>query len=513
MATPNPHMTARPAGAPTPGGRRDVRRRGITSLLAMLYLIVFAALALGFYAQSNTAVQVSNNERRMKEALVSAETGLAWIRYELSRLTLDPLLTDDQVFEEVQMDLDGQLTGTGNLDGGTVGGIDWMDDPTTPTVVEPPRFEIPAEKDKFIKVNANGPWFRIRIEKQGRDMVVTSVGKAANLLTSTSGSRSGIQVRFQTKEWPNNVFNFGMASRGAVRVDVAKLMVTGTPDSHAGILSLGAGAGAVTIGNASSTATEPTGIEGEVTLLAGSTLSLTGANYKVGGYTTAAGIQANAVNTLTEPPEWPAVDTSKFEAYATTPYVAGLPLYENIFIPPNTNPIISGPSIVRGVVLVHQPNMVNFQGQVQMCAVIIGKDNPAVVNDYTKNYIRFSGAGLSKDPLSALPLDPKFNGLRELTGTFLIAPGFDVGFSGSFGSVVGTVAADRVTISGNTSGSFQGTLMTLTSAPLTITGSSAVSINAPAEDKRPGLRFTERFVAQKSSYKEMSAKEMADKKL
>ena len=512
MTTPNPQGTAQGIEAPRTSFRRQVRRRGITSLLAMLYLVVFAALALGFYAQSNTAVQVSNNERRMKESLVAAETGLAWIRYELSRITLDPLLTDDQVFEELQMDLDGQLTGSANLDGGTVGGIVWADDPMTP-IVETPRFEIPFEPNKFIKVNANGPWFRIRLEKQGRDIVVTSVGKAANLLTSTSGSRSGIQVRFQTKEWPNNVFNYGMASRGAVSVTVAKLMVTGTPDAHAGILSLAAGAGAVTIGNASSTITEPTGIEGEVTLLAGSTLTLTGANNSVGGYTTAAGIQANAVNTITEPPEWPKVDTSRFEAYATTPYVAGLPLYENIYIPPNTNPTIASPSIVRGVVLVHQPNMVNFQGQVQMCAVIIGKDNPAVVNDYTKNYIRFSGAGLAKEPLSALPPLPQFDGLRELTGTFLVAPGFDVSFTGNFGSIIGSVAADRVTISGNTSGSFQGTLMTLTAAPLTITGSSNVSINAPAEDKRPGLRFTERFVAQKSSYKEMSFKDLAEKRM
>ena len=77
-----------PAGRTNRASGASSRRRGLTSLLAMLFLIVFAALSVGFYAQTNMSVQVSNNERRSKEALAAAEAGLQFIRYQLSRVTI-----------------------------------------------------------------------------------------------------------------------------------------------------------------------------------------------------------------------------------------------------------------------------------------------------------------------------------------------------------------------------------------------------------------------------------------
>jgi len=35
-----------------PSSRSNRRRRGMASLLAMLYLVIFSALAVGFYAQT-----------------------------------------------------------------------------------------------------------------------------------------------------------------------------------------------------------------------------------------------------------------------------------------------------------------------------------------------------------------------------------------------------------------------------------------------------------------------------
>src|SRR5437763_8714371 len=107
--------TATPAKQVRRAPSIPARRRGITSLLAMLYLVIFATLAIGFYAQTNMSSQLSNNERRSSEALAAAECGLQFIRYELSRVTLPPTLTNDQVFEEMNMDLASDLNGTTNL--------------------------------------------------------------------------------------------------------------------------------------------------------------------------------------------------------------------------------------------------------------------------------------------------------------------------------------------------------------------------------------------------------------
>src|SRR5690242_3839794 len=89
-------------------GRRVGRRpaggqkgRGMTSVLAMLYLVLFAALALGFYAQTNLGAQVAGNEERALAAQNATESGLQFMRYQLSRVKVLPTVPRDQVFENL----------------------------------------------------------------------------------------------------------------------------------------------------------------------------------------------------------------------------------------------------------------------------------------------------------------------------------------------------------------------------------------------------------------------------
>src|SRR5688572_14404562 len=216
-----------PVGRTNRASGASSRRRGLTSLLAMLFLIVFAALSVGFYAQTNMSVQVSNNERRSKEALAAAEAGLQFIRYQLSRVTIpmqpfpNPQLTDDQVFEEVAMDLQSGITEA------AVSNIIYDTDPTNDATegVDPPKVEIPADPKAYIAMSDNGPWFRVRLEQDGRDVVVTTIGKSANGTTSSGGR--AVQVRFKTKEWPNRVFSYGMASQGKITLNQSARMIKG----------------------------------------------------------------------------------------------------------------------------------------------------------------------------------------------------------------------------------------------------------------------------------------------
>ena len=55
--------------------RPQLRRRGMTSLLAMLYLILISALALGFYASTTVSSQLSNNDERVARAALASESG------------------------------------------------------------------------------------------------------------------------------------------------------------------------------------------------------------------------------------------------------------------------------------------------------------------------------------------------------------------------------------------------------------------------------------------------------
>src|SRR5687768_5755677 len=83
MSVGNNESASDPGAAARGAGRWSSRRRGVTSVLAMLYLLLFSALALGFYAQTNLSVQIVRGEFKSGEAQVATESGLRFIRFHL----------------------------------------------------------------------------------------------------------------------------------------------------------------------------------------------------------------------------------------------------------------------------------------------------------------------------------------------------------------------------------------------------------------------------------------------
>src|SRR4051812_36501712 len=73
----------RQASAAHPGARR-----GIASLLVMLYMVLFAALALGFYAATTMSSQLSRNEQQISEAQLATESGVQFTRFYLGTMDL-----------------------------------------------------------------------------------------------------------------------------------------------------------------------------------------------------------------------------------------------------------------------------------------------------------------------------------------------------------------------------------------------------------------------------------------
>ena len=92
--------------APVRTRRRRPRRNGMTSVLAMLYLVLFGTLAIGFYAATNTQTQIVNNDERAARAQLAAESGMDFMRYQLGRVYVPPEpLPPDQVIVELHHDL------------------------------------------------------------------------------------------------------------------------------------------------------------------------------------------------------------------------------------------------------------------------------------------------------------------------------------------------------------------------------------------------------------------------
>src|SRR5688572_21439750 len=104
----------------TSRSRSRPRRRGVTSMLAMMFLVLFGALALGFYASINASVQIANNQQHSTKALLAAESGFHFMRYQLAGIDLSPDTQPDAVMEELYDKLKAELEGTPNFNGLTV---------------------------------------------------------------------------------------------------------------------------------------------------------------------------------------------------------------------------------------------------------------------------------------------------------------------------------------------------------------------------------------------------------
>jgi hypothetical protein len=138
---------------------------------------------------------------------------------------------------------------------------------------------------------------------------------------------------------------------------------------------------------------------------------------------------------------------------------------------------------------------------VDLQAVIVTENKGA--GDLTTNSIRFAGNGGAKQPLSTLPNEPQFAGLQNLTGSFILAPGFDVQLTGNFGTINGDIFGDQVTITGNSASTITGTVATLKANPLRVSGSSTLTFGDDPNSKHSGSKTMKRYAANPETYKEI----------
>src|SRR5258705_9588005 len=123
--------------------RPSLHPRGVTRVLAMLYLTLMASLALGFYSASNTAALVSFNEQRMERARLAAESGLDFARYQLMRVAISGKVPKDQHFATMAAQMATNINGTGNINKGTI-------------YIGADTVRVPADPNAFIKADDKG---------------------------------------------------------------------------------------------------------------------------------------------------------------------------------------------------------------------------------------------------------------------------------------------------------------------------------------------------------------------
>jgi hypothetical protein len=138
---------------------------------------------------------------------------------------------------------------------------------------------------------------------------------------------------------------------------------------------------------------------------------------------------ANGYLSETSAPEFPVINTTVFEQYATNTYTSGKTTLSNMVIPPNTNPDFTGNVTVQGIVYVKSPNKISFKGNTTLAGFIVFENE----GDSSQNQINMSG----NFSVANLPAGSEYDALRAINGVSIVAPTTAVTMTGSADSVFG----------------------------------------------------------------------------
>ena len=455
---------------------RRSRRRGMAAVIAMLYLTLFSALAVGFYSASSLNGQISRNQKQLELAQAAADAGTQFMRYQLGVMNL-PTINTATLLQDVATALGNQLNGTTNMNGNTVQVTG--SGPSAAIYIPAP----PSSGQWMVMDPTLGTQFRAMIQQSGQFLTCSVDGAGAG----TTVTRA-ILVKYHFAPKAGAILNYGVATQGTVSTSGSTVIQGQTDPSKGSILST------------DMTSSTPVSINGQAVSGDISIVNPSG-NVSVGGAsiggTSNPALIPQHIHKGVPMPTFPTVDVSVFTQYATTLY-DGSGTCTNCYIPPNTNPKFNGGTI-NGVLWIQSPNVVTFRGNTTINGVIVN-DQQANKFDPANNVISFAG-NVQASPISST----SFAGENQLTGAFLIAPSFSVNMTGNFGTIGGSIVAGQISMSGNAGGTVQGTVIGMTDNPITLGGNSSITIASTGTSNYPsGLSFGNYYAPLPGTYIEVT---------
>jgi hypothetical protein len=454
-------------------------RRGMMSVVAMLYLILFSVMAVGFYATVGVTTQTAYNDIAITQAQYAAETGVEFARHQLGRVSISPTATGSTVTNELYSDLQTLLNNTANLGGKSV-----------------------SKAGAVISIPSGGD---VRLDSNGRmtfNVTVTDWPQQGKVVVRSTGTYDGvsrsIQLDFTRVPRHSSVFDFAVASRGQIVLDKGEVTTVNPGD---------AGLATAMSALVSNKAIRLTGgaLGGKITILAGADAELTRGT--VDNTSSMAAVRADHMNVVDEPPEFPTVDPTAYRQYATNTYSSGAHTQTNIRIPANTgtpsHPVtFNANDTVQGILYIESPNSVKFNGNFNLKGILVMAASTA--GESSTDGLDFRG-NFSQLPL---PSGSQFDAIRAASGVSMLAPTANVTMSGSVDSLMrGNVIVNTFNFNGSADIVVDhGTLMTMKSAANSaVFNGKTVKFTATGANNLPsvGVSFSRNYVPDAASYEEL----------
>ena len=415
----------------------------------MIFVLVFSALAVSMATLSGTNVQLAENLRKANRARACAESGFEVIRFWLSHVAISGTTAPSERFSRIASSLQGELTANS---------ITNVTTSYSSSLIGIPTVTLDS---------ASASSFFAAIRPLDAETLQIDVTGVYGPMPKT------IRVNYKLSERANNVFDFGVATKGPLFLtgNMAMTGVNLSVEASVYIESLNSNLALSIIGNSQ--------IAGDVSIVNPiANAFLQGGKAGIGGETGQAAVD-NHVSFGVPPTEFPEPNPGPFASYVTSVIDANTntsldATFENVRILANINPKFTGHPTLKGVVFIDTPNVVEFAGGANVTAIIAG--NGSVEDNSGTNRIIFRG-NVDSHPVSDLPNEARFAGLRDQTGTFLIAPGFHVSFGGTFSSLSGAIAGNGVEFFGNAGGTIRGSVINYSDAPMPVSGNSDLYFN------------------------------------
>ena len=440
----------------------------------MLYMVLFATLAVGFAEATIMSAQISKNQRSLYDARFAADSGMSFIRYQLGLMDIPSGNTDAALLAQVAAQLGAQLNGTNNMGGSSV-------------AVTNSAIYLPAQNAYVPIDNATGAKFRVVITVSNSMLNVTSSGFDR---TGTVGR--AVQLQYQEQSLPSTIFNYGVAARGELETS-GGATIQGTPTGSSG---------SVLSATANPTALNQSGgtISGDFSYTNAAASNTYGGT--IAGYTSGNANFPQHIHSGVTAPQFPSIDTTAYAQYATNTWTTSTgTTVVNCVVPANANPNFAAGTTVQGVLYIKTPNKVTFSGGCIIQGCVVVENNP----QGTSNTMTFSG-GVTAQSIDTLPATAQFPpGERALTGAFLLAPSFALTLSGNFGTIGGSMIADSFNISGSVSATVNGSVIALKDTPMVMSGGSAINVASATGQPYPtGVNFGWKYVPTQGSYVEVA---------
>ncbi len=434
------------------------KRKAFALIIAMIFVAIFATLAIGLSGMCTTNVKIADNQRNANKARGCAESGLEVIRLWMSNVSIPGDTETINKFSLLASSFAGYADSISNIN-----------IPYDSTNITIQSMNLGTADKYFSAVVTPQP------SADNPDTLAVEVTGSYGDITRT------IRANYAFGQNASTVFDFGVASKGPLSLsgNIELEGINVSVEANVYIESQNDNLALSIIGNSQ--------IAGDVKIVNPlANVYLQGGQAGIGGETGDAAIE-NHVDIGVPPTEFPVPNPGYFEQYVTNVIdsscdTAADANYENVRILAGTNLNFTGDVTLKGIIFIETPNIVTFGGNVDITGIIIGDGNHE--DDSGTNQINITG-NVSSQPVTDLPDEPQFAGIENETGTFLMAPGFSASFGGNFDTVNGAIAANGISFFGNAGGTINGSILNYSDEEMDLSGNADLFFNKSGTSEIP----------------------------